>query len=435
MFTVNGNKKVCLFAIGLLLASTGAAKSTPQQESIVADTANITADILVSWVLARNPGLNELTAAAEVARLRVEPAGSLDDPTFGYTFAPRTFGREGQGLNQKIEFSQKLPWPGTLAAREAVAQHEATMARKDLASLRLSLAATAQSAYAEWYFVQRALEIHHETEALLGELRTVAETRYAAGKALQQDVLQAELEQVRLDRHHLQLKRVESSVQAHINALLNRSSTAPLPSPGGVATPKAVPALSDLESYAIATHPELKRLTAKIAAHTAHVTVAEKAFYPDIRFTAGYNSLWDEADKRPVVGLSVNVPLDRRKRRAVLNGAKAEVRRAQSQRENRRAQLLGDLARAHAEVHESLKAVSLYEQSLLPLAKEYFDATLADYQSGTGSFLAVITAEQQQLTTEEGHARNRADVLRHLAELDRWTGKPPIREDSLGERP
>ncbi len=435
MLTVNGKKNVCLFAIGLLLASTGAAESTPQQEPAVADNANITADQLVGWVLARNPGVVELTAAAEVARLRVEPAGSLDDPTFGYTFAPRTFGREGQGLNQKIEFSQKLPWPGTLAAREAVAEHEATMARKDLATLRLSLAAIAQSAYAEWYFVKRALEIHHETDALLGELRTVAETRYAAGRALQQDVLQAELEQAQLDRHHLQLKRVESSVQAHINALLNRNPTAPLPSPSGVATPKVIPTLADLKSYALATHPELKRLTAKIAAHTAYVTVAEKAFYPDIRFTAGYNSLWDEADKRPVVGLSVNVPLDRRKRRAVLNGAKAEVRRAQSQRENRRAQLLGELARAHAEVRESVEAVTLYETSLLPLAREYLEAALADYQSGTGSFLAVITAEQQKLTTEEAHARSRADVVQHLAELDRWTGTPPSREDSLGERP
>ncbi|MCZ6659413.1 MAG: TolC family protein, partial [Gammaproteobacteria bacterium] len=420
--------------IGLLLASTSAAKATSQQEPI-ADAANITADQLASWVLARNPGVVELTAAAEVARLRVEPAGSLDDPTLGYTFAPRTFGRAGQGLNQKIEFSQRLPWPGTLAAREAAAEHEATMARKDLATLRLWLAATAQSAYAEWFFVHRALEIHHEADALLSELKTVAETRYAAGRALQQDVLQAELEQAQLDRRYLQLKRVESSVQAHINALLNRDPTAPLPSPSGVTTPKVIPTLADLESYALATHPELKRLTAKIAAHTAHVTVAEKAFYPDVRFTAGYNSLWDEADKRPVVGLSVNVPLDRRKRRAVLNGAKAEVRRAQSQRENRRAQLLGDLARTHAEVRESVDAVSLYETSLLPLAKEYLEAAVADYQSGAGSFLAVITAEQQKLTTEEAHARNRANVVRHLAELDRWTGKPPSREGSLGERP
>ena len=128
MFTINGKKKVCLFAICLLLVSTSAASSDSRQEPIVADDANITADQLVGWVLARNPGIVELTAAAEVAQLHVDPAGSLDDPTFGYTFAPRTFGRAGQGLNQKFEFSQKLPWPGTLAAREAVAEHEATMA-------------------------------------------------------------------------------------------------------------------------------------------------------------------------------------------------------------------------------------------------------------------------------------------------------------------
>ena len=57
MFTVNGKKKICLFAICLLPVSTNAASSATRQEPIVANAANITADQLVSWVLARNPGL------------------------------------------------------------------------------------------------------------------------------------------------------------------------------------------------------------------------------------------------------------------------------------------------------------------------------------------------------------------------------------------
>ncbi|MCZ6856023.1 MAG: TolC family protein, partial [Gammaproteobacteria bacterium] len=332
-------------------------------------------------------------------------------------------GREGQGLNQKIEFDQKIPWPGTLAARRAVAEHQAAKARTDVETLRLELAALAKSAYAEWFFIQRALAIHHSTYVLLGELLAVAQTRYAAGTALQQDAIQAEMEQVNLQRHLLQLQRLQTSVRAGINALLNRETSASLPVPVDIATPVTVPALAELERYALDTHPELRRVELQIAANVIRVTLAEKAFYPDFHFSAGYNSLWDEADKRPVIGMSINLPLDRGKRRAALNSARANVRLATSQRDNLRTRLFGEIAQARSELVESVDAVVLYQTSLLPLAIEYLQATVADYRSGAGAFLAVITAEQQKLAVEESLERNRADILRGIAKLEHLSGR------------
>lgn len=433
MSVTHFTKKIAALLTGVILTSMSWAQSVP--DTLLEET--FTAEQLVAWVWERNPGVAELSAAAEMAVHRIDPAGSLGDPALSYAFAPRTFGREGQGLNQKVEFSQLLPWPGTLKARRQVAEHDAAAARQDIGALRLRLAAQAKSAYAEWYFIGRALAIHHDAHGLLQELRSVAETRYAAGGALQQDVLQVEVELAKLDRHLLQLKRIESSVLAQVNALLNRDPGTPLPAPAGVGIQPSMPALADLWRNAVQAHPDLRRLDAKIAGQSAAVTLAEKAFYPDFQITAGYNSLWDEADKRPIVGLSINVPLDRRKRRATLSRAKASVRRVQAQRDEHRAQLLGELARAHAELLESVEAVALFETSLLPLANEYFNVALGDYQSGAGSFLSVITAEQQKLVTEEGLERSRADLLRRQAELERWSGLMPntLGGQETGEQP
>jgi len=404
----------------LLLAS---AVSAMETDPIVFEERTLTPGSLVALVLRANPGIAELSAAAEAAALNVKPASSLDDPVFSYAFAPRTFGREGQGLNQKIELSQKIPWPGTLAAREQSALASAVVADEGVHTLRLQVAAVARSAFAEWYFTHRALEIHQSTHHLLAELRAVAETRYAAGRALQQDVLQAELEQLHLDRHGLMLTQQRDAAKAQINALLNRVPDAPVPLPGKVSIPKNVAPLATLQDYALQAHPELRGLDAQIASREAKVTVAEKALLPDLRFTAGYNSLWDEVDKRPIVGISINVPLNRSKRKAEIDKAKWEVRQTQSRLENQRAQLLGELARARAEVVESIESVLLYENSLLPLADEFMDAALADYRSGAGDFVAVIAAERHKLTAAEDLERNRADYLRHSADLDLWTGK------------
>jgi outer membrane protein, heavy metal efflux system len=405
----------------LLIAS---AASAAESDSTVFEEHALTPDSLVAMVMRVNPGLAELSAAAEAAAFSVEPAGSLDDPVFSYAFAPRTFGGEGRGLNQKIELSQSIPWPGTLAAREQAARSSAVAANESVDALRLHVAALARSAYAEWYFTHRALEIHESTHNLLEELRSVAVTRYAAGRALQQDVLQVELEQLQLHRHALMLTQQKDVARAQINALLNRSPDAPVLAPGTVSMSGGVAPLETLQNYAVEAHPELRGLNAQIASHEARVTVAEKALLPDLRFTAAYNSLWDEADKRPIVGISINVPLNRSKRKAEVNRAKWEVRRTQSRLANQRAQLLSELARARAEVIESLESVKLYEDSLLPLADEFLDAALADYQSGAGDFLSVIAAEKHRLTAAEELERNRADYIRRYAELERWAGAP-----------
>ena len=407
-----------LFSVLLTASAVGAVES----DSPAFQDSQLTPDLLVALVLRVNPGIAELTAAAEAAAFSVEPAGSLDDPVFSYAFAPRTFGREGQGLNQKIEVSQNIPWPGTLAAREQAARLSALAANESVDALRLHVAALAKSAYAEWYFTHRAMDIHEATDILLEELRSVAETRYAAGRALQQDVLQVELEQLHLRRHGLLLARQKEAARAQINALLNRSPESYVPEPGPVSIPKNIAPLEILRDYALQAHPELRVLDARIASHQAQVTVAEKALWPDLRFTAGYNSLWDEADKRPIVGISINVPLNRSKRKAEVNRANWEVRRTQSRLANQRAQLLGELAQARAEVVESLESVKLYENSLLPLADEFLDAALADYQSGAGDFSSVIAAEKHRLTAAEELERNRADYIRRSAELDRWAG-------------
>jgi outer membrane protein TolC len=109
-----------------------------------------------------------------------------------------------------------------LAARESVARHEAVAAERNVDALKLRIIAQTKSAYAEWWFIDEALDVHHATHDLLNDLIATAETRYAVGKALKQNVLQAEVERTNLDNHKLRLTQLQTTVQARINALLNR---------------------------------------------------------------------------------------------------------------------------------------------------------------------------------------------------------------------
>jgi outer membrane protein TolC len=392
----------------------------------------MTAEDLASWVLEANPGLAAIEAAAEAATYRIDPAGSLDDPMLSYAVAPLTAGGD-QSLNQSVDFSQKIPWPGTLAARESTARFEAIAAERDADSLRLRVTAQAKSAHAEWWFIDSALDIHHATRAQLDDLIATARTRYASGRAQKQDVLQAEVERAELDKHLLGLLRQRATVRARINALLNRAPGAPLPAAAPMPVRSVPPALEALQKLALTRHPELSRLDAAISASESRVTLAEKAFFPDFEVGVGYNGLMDPADKRPVFGVSINLPLDRSKRRSELDRARVESRRTRFSLSERRAGLLAELASVHAEAVEAQSSVVLYQNKLVPLTAEYLQATISDYQSGAGAFLNVITAEQRKLDTDLELARALSDYARRLAELELWIGgaleaSPPMPE-------
>lgn len=381
----------------------------------------LTADNLAAWVLEANPGLVAVEAAAEAAAFRVHSAGSLDDPLLSYGVAPLTASAD-RSLNQRVDFNQKIPWPGTLAAREAAARYEAVAADRDVDAVRLRVIAQAKSAYAEWRFLHDSLDIHHATQALLDELIATAQTRYAAGRARKQDVLQAEVERADLDKHLLRLQRLETTVLARINALLNRRSDTPLPEVDAIPEAITLPPFETMQGLAAARHPELAQLGARVSASQSHITLAQKAFYPDFQIGVGYNSIWDNTDKRPVIGISINVPFDRSKRRSDLGRARAEKRRAEWILTERRAHLLADFAQAYADSVEAKSSVALYRDQLVPLSTEYLEAAVADYQSGSGAFINVINAEQHALNTKLALARARADYTRRLAELERWAG-------------
>lgn len=411
---------VCL---ALIITCSAVLADSADQDKTTEHAERLTAMGLAAWVLEANPGLVAIEAAAEAAAFRVDPAGSLDDPMLSYGVAPLTAGSD-RGLNQRVDFNQKIPWPGTLAARESAARYDAMAAERDVDALRLRVIAQAKAAYAEWYFVHAALDIHHATQALLDELVATAETRYAAGRALKQDVLQAEVERTDLDNQLLRLLRLKATVQARINALLNQPPNEPLSPADAIAAAIDLPAFESMQGLALSRHPELGQLEARISASESRITLAEKAFYPDFQVGVGYNSLWDDSDKRPVFGVSINIPLDRSKRRSALGRAKAEKRSVEWIFIERRAELLADVTQAHAEVVEAQSSVALFRDQLVPLSAEYLEAAIADYQSGSGAFLNVITAEQRALSTELALARARADYARSLAELERWVGGP-----------
>ena len=376
---------------------------------------------LVQKVLQRNPGIDAMQAAADAASARIESAGALDDPMVSYAVAPNTAGGPRQGLNQNAQISQKFHWPGTLDLRSRAATAEALSADQQVADLRLRLAALARSDYAQWYYVHRALAINAENTKLVTHLRAVAETAYASGQSPQQDVLQAEVELVRLHNQELELRRLQRTVQAKINGLQNLAPGTEVPTPDDLPREVTLPTYAALQDTALAHYPMLQSLDARVSASHERVDLAHKNNYPNISLLAGYNSIMDAPAKRLTVGAAINIPFGGNHRGEV-SEAYARLRESKAKLADVRNQLLSDLEQTRATAAQAVATTQLYSEKLLPLTKLNMQAAEADYSNGSGDFLKLITAQQQYLMAELELARARADFFTQLASLNYQTG-------------
>lgn len=373
----------------------------------------------VRSVLAQNPDVAAIEAAHDAAKARIVSAGALDDPMIAYESAPESIGAN-MGYRQNVQVSQNIPWPGTLDLRSNAASADADSARYRVADLRLQLASQARAAFADWYYVHRALAINADDIKLVQRLKSVAEAAYASAQAPQQDVLQAEVELVRLENQKLELERRRRAVQAAMNGLLNADPTAEVALPGDLPQPKIARSYAELQNAALGLSAALKSSDADLAASRARVDLAEKAFYPSFTLMAEDNTRMAKG-MQVAVGIGVNIPIGAG-HTGDLEAASANLRQSRAKLASARAKLLSGLDETYATVRQMGDTIDLYDKRLLPLAALNLKAAEADYRSGEGDFLKLIVAEQQYLAAELERESARAGYYTQFAKLDYLAG-------------
>jgi len=370
---------------------------------------------VVAAVLSRNPDLDVARATWRAAVTAYPSAVALDDPMARYALAPFSIG-SGARFGQQIEVSQKLPWPGRRQLRGDAAIADAEAAQADFESLRLDLAEAAIQAFDEDYIATRALDINQHHRELLERIEKSAIAQYTAGHASQQDPLEARTHIIELEREHLTLETQRRGAIAMLNRLLHRKPDAELPPP---------PAHLAVEASAQDRHEHPKQLaaSARIRARRAEAEDANLAFYPSFELMASYDSMWDTWQHRWMIGVGIEIPLERGKRLADLERARAEQAKATAELASVTDMLDEGRARARSEVDESTKALALYEKQLLPTTHERVDAALAGFTAGQTPFSTVVMAEHELRDVELAIERTRAELDRRLAALDRLDGR------------
>ncbi len=383
-------------------------------------------DWLVAQVLARNPDVRSAAAAWRAAALRYPQQIALDDPMFGYMLGPDSWGDPTVESAYSLEASQKLPWPGKRRLRGNVAQAEANAAYYDVGEQRLRIAEAARNAYYDYFMAHRQLAVLEESTRLLTSFRDIATTKYESAEVEQQDVLLADVELAQLERRRLELVRQARVAQARLNTLLLLPADDPLaPPPAELPSRETTPTADELRTMALSQRPELAAQEARIRAERYSVALACKEFYPDVEVIGRYDAFWQETPLRPMIGMNLNVPLNKDKRRAAVGEARARLTREQAELDARISEIVFDVEEARQQQIESQDLLAVYQDRLLPIAEQSIESARASYMAGRLDFLRLIESQRQLLALQDEYYASLAEYYRRMAALERAIGSPP----------
>ncbi len=163
----------------------------------------------LAWVertaISRNPSLSAMREAWREADARAEQAGALEDPMLEGMVAPQSLGSGSVDPAYRIGLTQQFPIFGQRGLRRRAAGGEAEVAAYDFEAARLDLLRDVREGYFDYYRVSRGQEANRELMDLMGESRTIALAKYAAGTVGQTDPLQAETELAMLEHEGVKL--------------------------------------------------------------------------------------------------------------------------------------------------------------------------------------------------------------------------------------
>jgi len=392
---------------------------------------------LIEEGLAQNKEIQSLEAKVKSFEEEVSFAGSLEDPRLGFgvlNLPTNSWEFDEEPMTQKTVFlSQKFPWFGKLSLKS---QGQALMASEQQAMLeakKLELARKIAVAYYELGFVVTNYQINERLTNMVTQLLKVAETRYASGEGLQQDVLQAQVELSRLLDEKIVLEKRRRTLRDQINELLNREQFISVDPSMDLSYPDVeldFQALKEMKERSLAKNPWLQLRQAKVAQSEVEIKLAKKEYWPDMDFRVAYGQRDDDpsGSNRPdffSATVTINVPLWAKSRQNKKLAASKKSNEAAIKSYRNLAESLPYQVDALAtEIKNTQKNYKLYVDALLVQSGQWARSSLAAYEVGKVEFNTMVNAQIMLLRAELQAKRYLYSIYQKLAELEEVIGGP-----------
>ena len=392
-----------------------------------------TPQTLVKQALQRNPELSFFVAEIAAAKGAVRTARTVRNPELttelGYKNSrERSGGASGDGAILAFSFSQTFEYPGRIAIRKAIANHDLALAQLHLQQFRLTLAARVRSlAYA-------STSAHEQTKAVqevasrTQALNDVLKQRPLAGVApqLEAQIISANL--MTFQRQERESTLAEKTIAAELNQLCGRSADAALIVSAGpiIFTAASMPNLVDA---ARSNAFDIRVRQVELAQHGFKVALSKNERFPAIAVGPFY-SLENALDREQRLGLGISLPLplwDRNvgniaSSKARQQQAEASLTLAEREVERRVTQTAATLEAKRSEIET-------WKTDAMAKLREASESADRNYQLGAVPLTIYVEIQKQYLEAIGAFNDAQKNALEAAQALEILTGQKLYREE------
>jgi cobalt-zinc-cadmium efflux system outer membrane protein len=392
-----------------------------------------TPEALVKQALQQNPELNFFVAEIAAAKGAARTAVTLRNPElstqFGYKNSrENSGGASGDGAILALSFSQTFEYPGRIALRKAIANHDLVLAELHLQQFRLTLAARVRTLAYSISNAQEKSVVAREIASRFQALSDVLTQRPTAG-------VNPQLEARIIDANALAFRRQESDAAlavatalAELNQLCRRTADAPLKVAGAKVRFGAA-SLPKLLSVARPNAFDIRIRQVELAQQGFKVALSKNEGYPTIAvgpFYSRENAI--DREQRAGIGISLPLPLWDRNAgniatsKARQQQAEASLAMAMREVERRVTQNAATLAAKRTEI-ENLQA------NALPKLREAAETADRNYRTGAVPLTTYVEIQKQYLEAISALNDAQKDALDAAQALEILTGQKLYREE------
>ena len=410
-----------LVMVGLAWAWAFSGPAYAQGPGIISEKSARSLQELIGDALQKNPGVKAKKMEYEALRSKVIGSWLPEDPQVGVDVEgqPALF-RFNQRMDNEYMVMQTIPFPTKLFLKGLEASREAEIAYQRYKEEERRVVWHVEQPYYELYLSERTLGAVEESRELSELASKTAKAVYEAGKGSQADILKAGIE---LSKNSIEIFNLKEKIHlqyAHFAHLMNES----LETPYEIKKTEARTPLSlsrpDLEKILLRKMPELRAF--EIAVERAKVTrsLVNSQWLPDITLRyEGRQFRGDSAirENDTFIGFSVPVWSLLKGIGGVWKSSDLDVKAAESAYLEMKNEELLKLHEAYSKVKAAENAMTIYENSILPQAKQQAEVALSSYEAGKADFLTLLDANRTLRDSQIEYYKASAEYEMGLSDL------------------
>ena len=390
-------------------------------------------DFFVTAALKNNPDYLSVKNQLRAFQSQIPQAGSLPDPSISFTLTNLPinsfeFNQEPM-TGKKLSLMQMFPFPGKLGLKEDMAEFQAQFVEQQVEELKNQLIKQVKLNYYNIFLTDKSIEIIEKNKTLVQQFVQVAEAKYSVGKGLQQDVLKAQVELLKLTDKLISLEQKRKKHVYHLNKFINRDIASPIKKISEIEQINLDITIDEVTELGIKNRPLLKGWQHLIEKSKSSNKLAKYGYLPDFNVGVAYTQRDDLLSGMKMndffsAEVKVSLPLYfYKKQLKKVEQTQHNVYSIEDKYNDVRNEVLFQIGDKFSEIKKNFNLMGLYETGIIPQASQSLNSAMSGYQVDKVDFITLLNNQMTLFNYELEFFKALTNYAKNIAQLDAAVGK------------